>query len=53
MMKPAKIPLIKKSFLFSDDHWLLHTMNVVRSNFNSYIYTLFLDSFLLFHANLV
>ena len=29
---------------FSDDHWL-HLMNIKKSNFNSYIYTLFLDHF--------
>ena len=28
---------------FSDDHWLHHQMNVKKSNFNSYIYTLLLD----------
>ena len=30
---------------FSDDHWLHHPMNVKQSNFNSYIYALFLDHF--------
>ena len=30
---------------FSNDHWLHHPMNVKKSNFNSYIYTLFLDHF--------
>ena len=30
---------------FSDDYWLHHPMNVENSNFNSYIYTLFLDHF--------
>ena len=41
-MKPAgraKIP----SCRILDDHWLHHAMNAEKSNFNSYIYTLFLD----------
>ena len=41
VMKPvggAKIPWSAKRFLnFSDDHWLHHSMNVKKSNFNSYI----------------
>ena len=50
MMKPvgrAKIPWSAKCFLqnFSDDHWFHHTMNAEKSNFNFYIYTLFLDPF--------
>ena len=50
----AKIPWNTKRFLysfsdgflynFSDDHWL-HQMNVKKSNFNFYIYTLFFDHF--------
>ena len=28
---------------FKNDHWLHHPMNVKKSNFNSYIYILFLD----------
>ena len=49
-MKPlsgAKISWSAKRFLknFNDDHWLHHPMNVNKSNFNFYIYTLFLDHF--------
>ena len=41
----AKIPRSASRFLknFSDDHWIHHPMNVKHSNFNSGIYTLFLD----------
>ena len=47
-MKPVggtKIPWSAQRFLqnFSKDHWLRNPMKVKKSNFNFYIYTLFLD----------
>ena len=37
---------------FSNDHWLHHMMNTEKSDFNSYIYTLFLDFFYAFLSSI-
>ena len=36
---------MKCKALLVDDHWLHHPMKMKQSNFNSHIYTLFLDHF--------
>ena len=49
-MKPVVVAKILQEALrvlwnFSSAHWLHHPMNVKKSNFNFYIYTLFLNHF--------